>query len=133
MRAAIVASPEDAGAHHALGLTLVRLKRPDEALGELRHSAELEPDRARYAYVYAVALHSAGRGAEATTILKESLQQHADDRDILSALTGFSRETGDIGSALDYAERLARIEPSNRTLSDLVQELRRQMQKVGDQ
>ncbi len=133
LRAAIAASPEDAGAHHALGLTLVRLKRPDEALGELRRSAELEPARARYAYVYAVALHSAGRGAEAVTILKESLKQHSDDRDILSALISFNREAGDIGAALDYAERLARTEPSNRTLSDLVQELRHQMQKPGDQ
>ena len=61
LRTAIAASPRDAGLHHALGLTLVRLKRPDEALAELRRAAELEPDRARYAYVYAVALHSAGR------------------------------------------------------------------------
>ena len=35
LRAAIAASPRDAGLHHALGLTLTRLKRPDEALGEL--------------------------------------------------------------------------------------------------
>jgi predicted CXXCH cytochrome family protein len=133
LRAAITASPDDAGVHHALGLALVRLKRPDEALGELRRSAELEPDRARYAYVYAVALYSAGRGAEAVTILKESLKQHSDDRDILSALIAFSREAGDMGSALDYAERLARIEPSNRNLSGLIQDLRRQTQKAGDQ
>jgi len=62
-----------------------------------------------------------------------SLKQHSDDRDILSALISFNREAGDIGAALDYAERLARTEPSNRNLSDLVQELRHQMQKPGDQ
>jgi len=35
LRAAIAASPQDAGHHHALGLSLVRLKRFDEALGKL--------------------------------------------------------------------------------------------------
>ena len=49
LRQAIQASPKDAGLHHALGLTLVRLKRQDEALAELARAAELEPDRARYA------------------------------------------------------------------------------------
>jgi Flp pilus assembly protein TadD len=56
LRAAIAASPRDAGLHYALGLTLTRLKQPDEALAELRRAAELEPDRARYLYVYTVAL-----------------------------------------------------------------------------
>src|SRR5207344_3389918 len=60
LRAAIAASPRDGGLHHALGLTLTRLKRPDEALAEYRRASELEPDRARYTYVYAVGLHSAG-------------------------------------------------------------------------
>jgi hypothetical protein len=46
-----------------LGLALTRLKWPHEAIGELRRAAELEPDRARYLYVYAVALNSSGRGA----------------------------------------------------------------------
>ena len=61
LRAAIAASPRDGGLHHSLGLTLTRLKRSDEALAEFRRASELEPDRARYAYVYAVGLHSAGR------------------------------------------------------------------------
>ena len=81
--------------HHALGLTLVRLKRLDEALGELRRAAELAPEQARYAYVYAVALHSAGRGGEAMTVLKDSLARHPDDRDTLLALISFSRDAGD--------------------------------------
>jgi tetratricopeptide (TPR) repeat protein len=73
LRAAIAASPQDAGLHHALGLALTRLKRRDESLGELRRAAELDRDRARYAYVYAVGLHSAGHVDEAMTVLKESL------------------------------------------------------------
>ena len=55
LRAALVASPQDAGLHYALGLTLTRLKRPDEALSELRRAAELAREQAGYAYVYAEA------------------------------------------------------------------------------
>ncbi len=129
LRAAVAASPRDAGLHHALGLTLTRLKRPDEALAELRRAAELEPDRARYAYVYAVGLHSAGRTADATAVLKESLARHPADPETLMALVTFSRDAGDISSALDYAERLARIEPTNRELADLIRNLRGRMNK----
>ena len=96
LRAAIAAVPQDAGVHHTLGLTLVRLKRLDEALSELRRAAELAPEQVRYAYVYAVALHSAGRNAEAMTVLKTSLARYPDDRDSLLALISFSREAGDL-------------------------------------
>jgi len=129
LRAAVTTSSQDAGLHHALGLTLIRLKRPDDALGELRLATELEPDRTRYAYVYAVGLHSAGRTADATAVLKESLARHPADHDTLMALITFNRDAGDVGSALDYAERLARIEPTNRDLADLIQDLRRQANK----
>ncbi len=35
LRDALAVAPRDAGLHHALGLTLTRLKRPDEALAEI--------------------------------------------------------------------------------------------------
>ena len=92
----------------------------------MRRAAELEPDRARYAYVYAVALHSAGRGDEAMRVLKEGLARHPDDRDTLLALVSFSRDAGDIAAALEYAERLARITPGDRDLTALIENLRRQ-------
>jgi Flp pilus assembly protein TadD len=133
LRAAIATSPQDAGLHYALGLTLTRLKQPDTALMEFRRAAELEPDRARYAYVYAVALHSAGRISDAVMALEHSLAQHADDRDTLQALIGFSRETGDVSGALDYAERLARISPDDQGLARLIQELRHQTVKPNAQ
>jgi predicted CXXCH cytochrome family protein len=129
LRAAVGASPQDAGLHHALGLTLTRLKQPVAALVELRRATELEPDRARYAYVYAVALHSAGRSHEAVTRLKEELARHPNDRDTLLALVNLSRDAGDTNSMIDYAERLTRIAPDDRGLAGLLQELRRQANK----
>jgi len=126
LRAAIATSPRDAGLHHALGLALTRLKRTDEAIAELHRAAEIEPDRARYSYVYAVALHSAGRGEEAMTVLKQILVRHPDDRDTLLALISFSRDAGDFATALDYAERLARVAANDPDLAALIESLRRQ-------
>jgi Flp pilus assembly protein TadD len=60
LRAALAATPRDAELHYGPGLALVRLKQRDEAIVELRRVSELEPDRARFAYISAVALHSTG-------------------------------------------------------------------------
>jgi predicted Zn-dependent protease len=112
-----------------LGLTLVRLKRSDEALNLFHRATELEPERARYAYVYAVGLNSSGRGSEALNVLRQNLMRHPDDRDTLQALMTFTRDAGDAAGALAYAEQLARLEPDNRGLADLIQDLRRQAKK----
>ena len=53
----------------------------------------------------------AGRGEEAITVLKQILIRHSDDRDTLLALISFTRDAGDFGTALAYAERLARVTP----------------------
>ncbi len=129
LRAALVASPQDAGLHYALGLNLVRLKRSDEAPSEFGRAAELDPSQARYAYVYAVALHSAGRSSEAVTALKENLVRHPNDRDTLAALISFSRNSGDISSALEFAGRLEGIAPDEPGLAALIQDLQRQITK----
>lgn len=131
LRTAIITSPQDAGLHHALGLALVRLKRNDEALAEMQRAAELDPDQARYGYVYAVALHSAGRAQEAIAVLKENLARHPNDLDTLAALVGFNRDSGDVKSALEYAERLAEIAPTDKELSALVEMLRHQVDSSG--
>ncbi len=129
LRTAIATSLQDAGLHHALGLALTRLKRPDEALSEFRVATELESDRLRYGYVYAVALHTAGRTDEAMKVLKESLARHPNDRDTLLALVTFNRDGGDIGAALNYAEQLTRLAPNDRELNGLVENLRARLKK----
>jgi len=131
LRTAIASSPQDAGLHHALGLTLTRLKRYQESLGELREAAERDPDRARYAYVYAVGLHSAGHVDDAMAVLKASATRHPNDRDTLVALVSYSRNAGDFVSALEYAERLARVVPDDPSLSALIDNLRRQTNVPG--
>jgi predicted CXXCH cytochrome family protein len=129
LRTAIASSRPDAGLHHAFGLTLTRQKLPDDALGEFRTATELEPNRSRYAYVYAVALHSSGRIGESIEVLKGNLSRHPDDRDTLLALVTFSRDAGDIGATLEYAEKLSRTTPNDRELARVIDDLRARMQR----
>ena len=129
LRTAIGSSRLDAGLYHALGLTLTRQKRSDDSLAALRTASELEPDRSRYAYVYAVALHSSGNTDAAMTVLKENLARHPGDRETLFALVTFSRDAGDIGSALGYAEQLSRISPNDRDLARITDDLRARLKR----
>jgi predicted CXXCH cytochrome family protein len=133
LRAAIDASPRHAGLHHALGLTLTRLKRNDGAIAELRRAAEIEPERARYTFVYAVALHSTGQTENATAVLEQNLARHPSDHDTLMALVSFHRGAGHIDLALKYAEQLAQTIPEDKDLARLIQDLRRHGNKSTDQ
>ena len=69
LRAALPASHDDASLHYALGLSLARQQRMPEALAQLQQAAKLGPADPRYAYVYGVALHSAGRQADGIAAL----------------------------------------------------------------
>lgn len=106
LRSAAKANPNSADVHHALGLTLVRQQRNSEALEELALAAQLSPDNARYAYVYAVALHSANKMQQAISVLEKSHDQHPYDQDILSALVAFHRDAGNLEAARIYADKL---------------------------
>jgi hypothetical protein len=46
--------------------------------------------------------------------------------DTLLALVSFSRDVGDVATALDYAEQLARAAPGEPGLNALIETLRRQ-------
>ena len=127
MRAAIATSPRNAVLHHALGLALTRLKQTDAALAELRR-ARSSNQIARYAYVYAVALHSSAAGEMRPDTAEGDVGQTPDDRDALMALISFSREAGDAGNALAYATRLEQISPDPQ-LARLIEELRGQATK----
>ena len=126
LRAAIAASPKDAGLHYALGLALVRMKWNADALGELSQAAALAPDNSRNVYVYAVALNSAGRASDALKTLAEALPRHPGDRRILTLLVEIEQQEGDLAAALGYAERLATLTPDDADLKRFIETLRAQ-------
>jgi predicted CXXCH cytochrome family protein len=106
LRQALAIHPDSADAHHTLGLLLVRQKRAEAALVELAKAAEQAPDNRRYAYVYAVALDSAGQRAKALHVLEQAHQRFTGDREILAALVQFSAQGGDRVAAARWAEAL---------------------------
>ena len=75
LRDGLKSAPNSAMLHHALGLALVRMKRTDDALGELERATMLEPANARFAYVYAVALHSWARSKRRSRGLRKRISR----------------------------------------------------------
>ncbi|PPE78815.1 hypothetical protein C3941_16620 [Kaistia algarum] len=123
LRAAIARNPKEAAPHGALGLWLVRAGRGGEALAELQMAAELGAEDPRNAYVYAVALSSAGMRPQAIAALEAGLAQHPYDRDMLIASTTFERDGGDIAAARRYAQTLQSLEPTDPGVAALMREL----------
>jgi tetratricopeptide (TPR) repeat protein len=121
---AIVQAPNDASLRYALGLLRVREKHNDKALDSLAAAAHLDPGNARYAYVYAIALNDRGQTNPAITTLEAAIQLHPYDRDSLTALVSFLKESGDSAAELTYAQRLLELDPANPELRQLVEHLR---------
>ena len=115
--------PRAADLHHALGLLLVRKGDKAAALKELALAAKLAPDNARYAYVYAIGLHSAGKRDAALAVLRAANARHPYDLDILSALVSMNREAGNDQAALPYARKLAEVLPGDPGVKRLLAEL----------
>ena len=106
LREGLRVAPDNAALHHALGLTLIRERRYADALPELARAMKQAPGDVRYAYVYGVALHDTGKKREGMAILRSALAQHPGDRDLLQALVGYTRESGDAAAAAQYEQRL---------------------------
>jgi predicted Zn-dependent protease len=104
----------------------VRRGRHGEAVEILRRAVQGRPESTRFAYVYAVVLHSTGDPTRAITVLEEAHLQRPADRDVLSALVTYLQERGDNKAALRYAEQLAALAPGDPQVQGLVEALRRQ-------
>jgi Tfp pilus assembly protein PilF/formate-dependent nitrite reductase cytochrome c552 subunit len=106
LRDGLTTTPNSGVLHFALGLVLTRLDRGDTALREFARAAGLEPGNARFAYVHAIALHSAGKVDAAIERLKSALIMHPGNGDIIAALVKFHEARGDSAQARRYANQL---------------------------
>ena len=109
-----------AALHHALGLLLVRQDRAQEAFAELALAARLAPDNARYVYVHAIALNSAGQLDEAIAIISAAARDFPADFDIGWAEVTLLRDKGEIDAARDAAARLVERFPANENAISLL-------------
>jgi tetratricopeptide (TPR) repeat protein len=124
LRDALSRLPDEPSLTEALGLLMVRQKRGAQALELLGNAARGEPDNARYAYVYAVALNDAGKTGEAIDTLQSSIKAHPYDRDSLTALVSFLEQSGDFAKALSYANQLDELEPNDPGIREMLKKLR---------
>jgi predicted CXXCH cytochrome family protein len=123
LRRGLTLLPRAPDLHHVLGLLLVRKGDKDAAMKELALAAKLAPDNARYSYVYAVGLHSAGRRGEALSVLRAAESRHSYDLEILGTLVSMNREAGKPGDALPYARKIAEVLPGDPEVKRLLTEL----------
>jgi tetratricopeptide (TPR) repeat protein len=123
LRQGITVQPRVAELHHALGLALVRQKRLPEAEKELAFATELQPENARYAYVYAIALHGRGDVKGAVRTLTAAQQRHPGNRELVTALFQYSIESGDTAAARHWANQLAVLFPDDPQVKQLMQQL----------
>jgi predicted CXXCH cytochrome family protein len=110
LQEALAIAPDNAAAHYALGLLLVREHRLPEATALLAKATELDPQQAHYAYVYAIALNSAGQHDQARRALEENQARHPADRETLSGLASLARDAGDQKAAAHWAELLSGLD-----------------------
>jgi Flp pilus assembly protein TadD len=106
-----------------LGLTLVRQGRTPAAIAELARAAALAPEIPRYAYVYGIALNSAGEVDRARGVLDDAYRRHPGDQSLLTALVTLSRDAGDLEAALAYAVALVELIPEHPGARQLLAEI----------
>jgi predicted Zn-dependent protease len=101
---------DDPALDYSLGLLLIRQQRRDDAIGALRTAAQRAPTVPRYAYVYALALDSAGRRGEAIGVLEAAHGRATGDRDILVALVSLTQQSGDTAAAQRWGAELQALQ-----------------------
>ena len=131
LEAAIRVCYRKADARHALGLLYVRQRQYDKAMSLLKKAAADGPENSRFAYVYAVALDSRDRTAEAFGVLAKALTRHPHDRQILGLLAGLHDKRGEVEAALKYARRLRKLAPWDDGVLRYVEQLEGR-QKAGE-
>lgn len=107
-RALLQREPRNAAAHHALGLSLLRQKKLTQALPALRQAAALSPQDARFAFVHAIALDSAGRTADARAVLQATARMHPRNVEVIRAQLALARREADAPAVQRHATELQR-------------------------
>jgi Flp pilus assembly protein TadD len=124
LRKALVANASQGALHHALGLSLVRQRRSDDALAELAEAVRQTPENPRFAYLYAVALHDLGKPEQGISVLRDALAKSPGDADLLSALLSYELQSGDLDSAITHAEALVQLDPENDEAQQILRALK---------
>lgn len=121
---AITISPDDPALRYGHALALVRAKNMAGAISELEASVRLAPANVQHRTTLAEALDSVGRTSDAFEVLGEALSNGSADANLLGVAIQFGLKLRRYPETLKIAEALARRQPGNRQLSDLIIQLR---------
>lgn len=110
LRSALTRSPDSADVYQALGLLLVRQQQLTDAVAALAKAAALDAANPHYAYVYAIALDSAGQPVKALTVLAAAQRRFTGDREILTALAEIAARVGDQAAAARWSTALKQLD-----------------------
>ncbi len=114
-------------AHDALARFLVRQKRYDEAMTELKAATELMPNHAQSHFFYGVALNSLDRFEESIAPLKRAVELDPYNAEYLTGIATIMRDGGKIEEALNYANQALRTNPQNPEFQGLVRDLEQRL------
>jgi predicted CXXCH cytochrome family protein len=121
---AIKISPDDPLLRYGHALSLVRSKDMKGAVSELEKAVRLAPGNAQYRSTFAIALDADGRTNEAFQVLRNAVDDGSTDANLLGAAIQYGLKLRRYPETLRLAEELARQQPDNRQLSDLINQLR---------
>ena len=103
------AVPNMAILHHALGLWYVRDKQKEKAITYLKQAVDIDPNDARFAYVYAVAIGEKSPD-EAIKVLKSVYPKHTGDKQIVSGLAYYYQQVGQSVKSKEFEAKLNDLE-----------------------
>lgn len=121
---AIASSPGQADLRYGHALSLVRQKALPEAIRELEEAIRLDPSNTRYKTTLAIALDAVGRTEDAFMMLDLAVAGGETDDTVLGAAIQYGLKLRRYPETLKYAEALARQQPANPQLAELIKQLR---------
>jgi Flp pilus assembly protein TadD len=120
---AVTVSPHRADLRFGHGLSLVRQKAMQQAIGELETAVRLEPNNARYRMTAAVALDSVGKTEQAFALFDPAQAAAATDANSLGAAIQMGLKLRRYPETLIFATALAGLQPDNQQVAELVRQL----------
>ena len=121
---AIAISPEEPALRYGHALSLVRAKAMTEAIRELEEAVRLDRGNSGYKTTLAIALDSIGRTEDAFAMLDQAVAGGATDANLLGTAIQFGLKLRRYPETLKHAEALARVQPNDPQIAELVRQLR---------
>ncbi|MCU0360630.1 MAG: tetratricopeptide repeat protein [Bacteroidia bacterium] len=120
---ALVADPNNSRAHYNLALLYNELKNPQLSAIHFEKAEKLGDHEADLYYNYGLLLWQMGQSKKSENVLLKGCAMHPASSKLNYALAYFYLQSGDVSSALKYAELLYRLDPNNSNYRELYKKL----------